>query len=536
MAFSRNKAIEEKYDTRLIQSSYLSWGKYTPILNALNIIESPNQFNLNSLRLSCRERFILNINLSLYDLHYDLTDDEREYLQDAVEVIKQEKIRIEEISKKIRFSNFNILDVVDEFYKIKNDPRALSSHMFVEFEHGWYARYRHFVLCFIKKTNASMAQDYFSLFKETILFCVESKDFSDEELKGLYDLGSICSVIMMDEGGHRHHISSDSFFLNFERKMNVLDWKLTPNKRSIIYIEDETRKLIRLKIKSLLKKIDCHKHEIITYMNYGIKADLIEFNLNIICQYCEKLIDGLLFDEHNEHLQAIYSIKLFIQGCKNRIESITGLMSLDNELYNCIYKIQRNKYLYKIESSRTLFNETNIAAIYKELLAANNKNPTLSYTQEELNGNGRTDIQVNYRNNPVAIIETKLLKKGHENRTDEIRKGLDQLYERYSRNHYRILEHNILLKLVLFCIDTNMENLVKSISNAINEHERRVGIKFHAIDGFRRDTIRLKLLESNERLRTRVEFIDIIIVRLEDKYDKDRLAKKDFAYRKTKNN
>ncbi|MEX6281319.1 hypothetical protein AB6F58_22815 [Providencia hangzhouensis] len=125
-------------------------------------------------------------------------------------------------------------------------------------------------------------------------------------------------------------------------------------------------------------------------------------------------------------------------------------------------------------------------------MAASASGKYIDYSQEEINGNGRTDIQIRCRKETIGIIEIKL-KKGDENRTEAIRKGLDQLYERYSQNHRRI-ENQIILKLVLFCYNPNMRNLIGSIKNAIVENiEQRVGVKFTVFDPCKRNTIRIKL-------------------------------------------
>ncbi|MEX5734759.1 PD-(D/E)XK nuclease domain-containing protein [Providencia hangzhouensis] len=301
---------------------------------------------------------------------------------------------------------------------------------------------------------------------------------------------------MMSDGGNASTIHHSYLFMNFHILMNNLVWDSDNLNRSNFILEEGLRTKVVSTAKILANRIDRYSHDITIYFDYGYKPEYVDFHLNSIRQLSQKLICDLLLDEGNEHLKLIDDINIFIDSCNSRIDFLNGIQAIEHDLYRYAHVISQNKYLYKIENGSTLFQETNIAGIYKELLAASASGKYIDYSQEEINGNGRTDIQIRCQKETIGIIEIKLLKKGDENRTEAIRKGLDQLYERYSQNHYRRIENQIILKLVLFCYDPNMRNLIGSIKNAIVEHEQRVGVKFTVFDPCKRNTIRIKLEES----------------------------------------
>lgn len=524
MMFDRKKDIEETYDeSNLIGLTCI----YTPILYALNIAESLHKRPPNGHYTSRRERFILNLDLNRYSHSSSVSDTVNNYVTFAVKFLSNEKERIKKKSRNYFVKLYDQNDLVDCYY----DSLINNSHLpavFTKFALGWFVDFPYYAVCFLDTSLKDKYQSLASFFNKKLIVCILSEDFTDEEIRNIYTLGHISRVILMNSGGHVTHSSCTTFFDNFSREIRRLEWNVTNSRNANFIVEDGLRNKVVSKAKNLIRKIELHKHNIVKYFDYGIESDYINYNLNSMRSICEQLIIDLLLDELHEHNFAIDTIQKFVDSCDFRIDSINGLKSLLNDLSKCIHVISQNKYLYKIEHASTLFHETNIAGIYKELLSASNKKIYIDFTQEELNGNGRTDIQIKHNKETIGIIEVKLLKPGEENRTEAIRKGLDQLYERYSQNHYRRIENNIILQLVLFCYDPNMTNLIKTVTTAIEEHEKRVNVKLSAYDTHRRNVIRIKLEESYYLLKTRVEYIDIIIVKLENKYNNDRLAKKNY--------
>lgn len=524
MIFDRKKDLEETYDgSKLLCSRY----NYTPILYALNIAESLHKTPPNGRYTSRRERFILSLDLKQYSQNSSLSNTVNDYIILAVNFLSEEQISIKNKSR-----NY-FVKLYDQNYLIKcyNDSLVNNTplpNIFTRFSCGWFVDFPDYSLCFLDCSLKNKYEELSFHFKKNLVLCILSENFSDEEILNLYSLGPISKVILMSSSGHVSHYSCTALFDLFCRNMYRLEWSVKNTHNASFIIEDELRSKVVSRVKLLTKNIELKKYSIGMYFDYGIKTEYIDYHLSHIRLICEKLINDLLLDAFHEHSSAIETIQKFVDNCNYRIDTINGLNSLLNDLNKCAYIIPQNKYLYKIEHSSTLFHETNIAGIYKELLSISNKKPYIYFTQEELNGNGRTDIQIKHNKETIGIIEVKLLKPRDENRTEVIRKGLDQLYDRYSQNHYRRIENNIILQLVLFCYDPNMTNLINSVTNAIEEHERRVKVKFSAYDTNRRNVIRIKLEESHYLLKTRVEYIDIIIVKLENKYNKDRLAKKNY--------
>ncbi|TDS71991.1 PD-(D/E)XK nuclease superfamily protein [Pantoea sp. PNA 14-12] len=524
MIFERKKDIEETYDcSKLLCNRY----NYTPILYALNIAESLHKTPPNGRYTSRRERFILSLDVNQYSQSSSLPNAVNDYIILAVKFLSEEQISIKNKSRNY-FVKFNDQNYLVECYHdslVNNTPMP---NLFTRFACGWFVDFPGYALCFLDSSLKNKYEELFVLFKKNLVLCISSEDFSDEEILKLYTLGPISKVILMSNSGHVSHYSCTAFFDFFRKNMYGLEWSVK-NTHSASYIIDDTlRSKVVSRVKLLIKKIELNKYRIGIYFDYGIESEYIDYHLTDLRSTCEKLINDLFSDAFHEHSSAIQNIQKFVDNCNYRIDTINGINSLLNDLNKCVYVIPHNKYLYKIEHSSTLFHETNIAGIYKELLSVNNKKPYIYFTQEELNGNGRTDIQIKYNKETIGIIEVKLLKPGDENRTEVIRKGLDQLYDRYSQNHYRRIENNIILQLVLFCYDPNMTNLINTVTTAIEEHEKRVKVKFSAYDTNRRNVIRIKLEESYNLLKTRVEYIDIIIVKLENKYNNDRLAKKNY--------
>ncbi|MEQ0826562.1 hypothetical protein [Enterobacter dykesii] len=524
MIFDRKKDIEETYDgSKLLCNGY----NYTPILYALNIAESLHKNPPNGRYTSRRERFILSLDLKQYSQSSSLPDAVNDYIILAVKFLSEEQISIKNKSRNYFVKLYDQNYLVECYHDslVNNTPLP---NLFTRFACGWFVDFPGYALCFLDSTLKNKYEELSDLFKKNLVLCILSEDFSDEEILKLYTLGPISKVIWMSGSGHVSHYSCTALFDLFCRNMYRLEWSVKNNNNASFIIEDELRSKVVSRVKLLIKKIELKKYNIGIYFDYGIKSEYIDYHLSHLRSICEKLMNDLFSDAFHEHSSAIETIQRFVDNCNYRIDTINGINSLVNDLNKCVYVIPQNKYLYKIEHSNTLFHETNIAGIYKELLSISNKKPYIDFTQEELNGNGRSDIQIKHNKETIGIIEVKLLKQGDENRTEVIRKGLDQLYERYSQNHYRRIENNIILQLVLFCYDPNMTNLINTVTNAIEEHERRVKVKFSAYDTSRRNVIRIKLEESYYLLKTRVEYIDIIIVKLENKYNNDRLAKKNY--------
>lgn len=523
--FVRNRNFEAQYD----EAKLVGWTfRFIPILYVLNIIESLEARPPNGIYISRRQRFILNLDLNDYSYSDSVSDEINHYIKSATEFLRdvQKRIKSEVVNYYVRYH--------DQEYLVDCYQNALTNNsnppsIFSKFECGWFVNFPYHILCFLDSSSKGRFPNLAEIFGKKITLCIRSADFSDHEIQQLFTLGAISKIIMMSDGGHASMIHYSSLFNRFHFLMDGLVWDSNNLKRPDFIEEEALRAKVVSTTKILINRIDRHRHDITIYFDYGYEPKHVDFHLNAIRQLCQKLINYLSLDEGNEHIKLINDINIFIDNFKSRVDFLNGIQAIEHDLYRYAYVISQNKYLYKIENGNTLFQETNIAGIYKELLAASATDKYIDYTQEEINGNGRTDIQIKCQKETIGIIEIKLLKKGDENRTEAIRKGLDQLYERYSQNHYRRIENNIILKLVLFCYDPNMRNLIDSIKNAIAEHEKRVKVKFTVFDSFKRNTIRIKLEESVHPLKTRVEHIDIAIVRLEDKYNKDRLAKKNYT-------
>ena len=76
-----------------------------------------------------------------------------------------------------------------------------------------------------------------------------------------------------------------------------------------------------------------------------------------------------------------------------------------------------------------------------------------------------------------------------------------------------------------------MKTLTRTMEKSILEHGERINVKFTPYESQKKNVIRLKLGESYDLLKTRVEFIDVVIVKLENSYNKDRLAPKNYKVR-----
>lgn len=522
--FERNKILEEIYD----ENKIIGWSfKYTPILYALNIVDSLQKKPPNGRYISRRQKLILNLNLNDYEYSSSVSDAVNDYITLAVNFLKNEQKKIKNLTTDyfVKYTDQEYL--VDCYYKamIENSPLP---DVFTKFECGWFVSFPYYSICFLDSSLKGQYQNLASIFRQKLCLCIMSADFDNNEIQQLFTLGPVSKIIFMSNGGHVIHYHYSTFFDDFSRSMNHLVWRSNDCKNTDFISDDKLRFNVTSTAKRLINKIDSHKHELVIYFDVGYKGVYVEYHLINIKSSCEELIKYLLVDEYKEHLHLISKIDKFIEGCNYRTYSLNVLQSLESAIIKYAHVISQNKYLYKIEHGSTLFMETNISGIYKELLSAGIKNDVIDFTQEELNGNGRTDIQIKHIKQTIGIIEVKLLKPGEENRTNAIRTGLDQLYERYSKNHYRRVENNIILKLVLFCYDPNFGNLLKTIENAIVEHESRVGVKFTTYSTQKRNVIRIKLEESNLPLKTRIEHIDIVIIKLENNYNRDRLAKKNF--------
>ncbi|HFT1684950.1 hypothetical protein [Providencia stuartii] len=523
--FERNKDLEQLYDDSQIISGWKI--RYVPILYVLNVIESLHVKPPNGRLTSRREKLIWNLNLSDYSRCNSVSNAVNDYISSAVSFLSKEKERIRNRAKNYPCNLLSIEDLIDFHQEAMTKVIPLPG-IFTRFECGWFVYLNSCHVCFLDSSLKDNYHEIPKLLKTKLVLCVVSNDFTNEEITQLFKLGPVTRVILMDSGGYVNTYSSLSLFDAFISEMEGFKWNVNRERSKFYIIDDNLRGKVTPSVKNIIRKIKNQKTELSIYFDYGIKSEYVTFHLNSIRSACENLILLLLGDEFCNQYRAIQSIESFVNNCIYRVDCIQEIQSLENDIFKYTRIISQNKYLYKIEQDSALFHETNIAGIYKELLQAKYNKKSIQFTQEELSGNGRTDIQIKRNKETIGIIEVKLLKQGSENRTEKIREGLDQLYERYSQNHYRPIGNDMILKLVLFCYDPNMRNLVNTVTNAIAEHEKRVHVKFTTYDTNRPNVLRIKLEETTRPLRTRIEYIDIVIVKLENKYNRDRLANKGF--------
>lgn len=523
--FERDKDLEQLYDESQMISGWKI--RYVPILYALNVIESLHRRPPNGRLTSRREKLIWGLNLSNYRRCNSVSQAVNDYISSAVSFLSKEKEIIRNRAKNYPWKFLDIDDLVG-FHQEAMTKNLPLPDIFTRFECGWFVYLNNCYVCFLDSRLKDSYHELQKLQKTKLVLCVVSTDFSNEEITQLFQLGPVTRVILMDSGGYVSAYSSVSLFDAFILEMDNFIWDANRERSKFYIIDDILRGKVTPSVKNIIRKIKNQKTELSVYFDFGIKSEYVIFHLDSIRTACENLILLLLADEYCNQYRAIQLIENFVNNCKYRVDCTQEIQSLENDIFKYTRIISQNKYLYKIEQESTLFHETNIAGIYKELLQAKYNKSHFHFTQEELNGNGRTDIQIKQNKETIGIIEVKLLQSGSENRTEKIREGLDQLFERYSQNHYRPIGKDLILKLVLFCYDPNMRNLANTITNAIAEHEKRVHIKFTTYDIDRQNVLRIKLEESTRPLRTRIEYIDIVIVKLENKYNRDRLAKKDF--------
>ena len=523
--FERHKDLEQLYDESQI---IIGWKiRYVPILYALNVIESLHGRPPNGRLTSRREKLIWNLNLLDYSRCNSVSNAVNDYISSAVSFLSKEKEKIRNRAKNYTCNLLSIDDLIYFHQEAMTKVIPLPG-IFTRFEFGWFVYLNNCHVCFLDSSLKDTYHEIPKLLKTKLVLCVVSKDFTNEEITQLFKLGAVSRVVLMDSGGYVNAYSSISLFDAFILEMEALKWNINRERSKYYIIDDDLRGNVTLTVKNIIRKIENKKTDLSIYFDNGIESEYVTFHLSSMRSNCEKLILLLLADQFCYQCRAIQLIDMFVSNCKYREDCIQEIQSLENDIFTYTRIISQNKYLYKIEQDSALFHETNIAGIYKELLQAKYSKKNIQFTQEELSGNGRTDIQIKRNKETIGIIEVKLLKQGSDNRTEKIREGLDQLYERYAQNHYRPIGNDMILKLVLFCYDPNMRNLVNTVTNAIAEHEKRVHVKFTTYDTNRPNVLRIKIEETTRPLRTRIEFIDIVMVKLENKYNRDRLAKKDF--------
>lgn len=254
-----------------------------------------------------------------------------------------------------------------------------------------------------------------------------------------------------------------------------------------------------------------------------------------------------LLQHKNRHLIMDLKELLLNDGFSHKLESVSrnleqlytehlSYSQLDNHIDHSLSTIKKNKFLYRTREKGGIFGEENLSSILKSLLELRLTPKRVHVTQEEINGTGFSDIEIKNGINTISIIESKLIKDYSKNNIDRVfAKGLDQIYNRYSRTIYISVEMPPRLYLILFCVDPDWKDIRNKINNTLDTYCLRNSINVSFLEKRKEDVLSIRMIQEHNNFRSFSLDIDIIICSLENHVDIDRLIQKTYNPKKQRN-
>ncbi|EJI1294144.1 hypothetical protein NDL23_002806 [Salmonella enterica subsp. enterica serovar Newport] len=538
--FERNINIESEIDDILLGDMRYSFDRFYYLQPLMNRIE----------------RLVKTCNDSKYDerqLINTLTNIKDEKFTDTLKNSEHNKY-IEKIKEYIRTlkEDFHIKEN-NNFYPLSYDATSITNDYlfflsqssssrrdFNRTNYGWYTIYKNVIYKIVEKPDIFLLDKKFiNHFNESssisdlpnkmqsmhaVVIIINNDHFTDEFKINLFSHEKVIGAMVIYGNNNTYFHSLNYLILSFRSFL----WSILKK-----YDDNNAWYIDRNKVVTLKKTITKLNTIISTETNYirPIRYNQIQFDLDKsqIVDYSVRLYKILsTFDGEKYHLERI---AFFINYFKSTNYNINTASNIDYFIRKSLYTISANRYLYKRQKKGDIHNELNLSSLLKTLLDLSLDSNTFIVTQEEMNGAGNSDIEIKFYKHPLVIIETKLVLDGHT-LEKSVTTGLEQLYNRYS-NRLEIFKGHILnLYLVIFYVDPDIAIVRKKIESIISRYCERNTLDFKLNEAYDRSSFSVTFTENYINFGKRSQNIEIIICRLENEPNLDRLNLKSFDNKK----